>query len=260
MPARCPVACLAHRLLLAWLLLCAGMAAAQSTRPLVQLVLRSPGALTDDTYVYFEAGATAGFDPTFDAVKLTNPSGLNLATVMGGQQYAINGLPPLNGTGLSVPLFIGVPAFGTYRLEVVQLLNLGTVPVWLRDAATNTRLRLATGTSYSLNFTSTYTAVNQLFLEFDAVQAPTATAPAPTVAWSAYPNPSSGHFTLHVPQLAGAEATLRLTDALGRVVRSQGLQLSAAGNAISTVEMAPGLYQLQLVAGGTVLRRPLAVE
>jgi hypothetical protein len=235
-------------------------AQAQGTRPLIRLDLMNSGTLTDQTHVYFQTGATLGFDPSFDATKLSNPSGLNIASVMGTQQFAINGLPPLNGSALSVLLFVGVPAFGTYRIQVGQFENLTTPAVWLRDTQLNTRTRLALGTTYPLTFTTNYTAVNRLYLEFDAVVS--ANTPEAEAAVAVYPNPSHGSFSVELPALKSSTVQLRLFDALGRPVLTRILPLSATGATlpVPTTGLAPGLYTLWIEAGRKVLRRSIALE
>jgi hypothetical protein len=142
---------------------------AQSTRPLIRIDLQSlSSALSDQTHVYFQAGATTGFDSSFDATKLANPSGLNVATIMGGQQYAINGLPPYSpGVPLSVPLFVGVPVYGNYRFQVGQLDNFASARVYLRDLGLNTRTPLSLGTQYQFNMNGTFSTSTRFVLEFE---------------------------------------------------------------------------------------------
>ena len=152
-------ACSPALALLVWLLL-PGYAA-QAQRPQVRLdLLPSSRADADPTYVYFEQGATAGFDTSFDASKLANPSGLNLASLeVGGQQLTINGLPPaLLGAPLTVSLFLGVPQYGTYVLEVAQLDNFAGADVALVDNLLNTSTALALGVTYSFDLTAANTA------------------------------------------------------------------------------------------------------
>ncbi|MDO7874667.1 T9SS type A sorting domain-containing protein [Hymenobacter sp. ASUV-10] len=136
-------------------------------RPLLRLDVLNSGTLTDQTHVYFQQGATTGFDPSFDATKLTNPSGLNLASLAGGQQYAISGLPLLMpGVAYTVPLYLGVPAYGTYRFRVGEFVNLQTTQVYLRDAVLNTRTALALATTYTFSMTGTYVTSTRFSLEF----------------------------------------------------------------------------------------------
>ena len=63
-----------------------------------------------------------------------------------------------------------------------------------------------------------------------------------------YPNPSAGACTLACTASQGQAATLTLTDALGRQVRQQAVQLQAGANqlAVDAASLAPGLYQLSL--------------
>jgi|GEM_PF-6242085 len=53
---------------------------AADTRPQLQLALTGAG-LSDTLYMYAETGATAAIDAAFDAVKLPNTTGLNLAAL-----------------------------------------------------------------------------------------------------------------------------------------------------------------------------------
>lgn len=66
-----------------------------------------------------------------------------------------------------------------------------------------------------------------------------------------YPNPARLSTTVRLPPLPGTTATLVLTDALGRIVRTHTIGLSAAGTRFSLpLEALPaGLYRLQVRAG-----------
>ncbi|GAA4368279.1 hypothetical protein GCM10023185_40890 [Hymenobacter saemangeumensis] len=239
---------------LALLAVAAGLAPqaarAQAPRPIVRLDLQGSGMLTDQTHVYFQAGATTGFDSSFDASKLPNPSGLNIASVMGTQQYSINGLPPLNATPLSVLLFVGVPAYGSYQIRVGQFDNLTSPAVWLRDAQLNTRTRLALGTTITLSFTNTYTAVNRLYLEFDALLPAAAAASAPALQPQLWPNPAQGSFSLRLPTADATRAVL--LDALGRSVRSIDLprRRGALTLPVDVRGLPPGYYRVRVLGPG----------
>ena len=74
-------------------------------RPLVQLELRTSTGQVYGLAVYAEAGATPGFDTQYDASKLANSTGLNLASLVGTTPLAIQGLPTLAGaTEVVLPL------------------------------------------------------------------------------------------------------------------------------------------------------------
>lgn len=88
-------------------------------------------------------------------------------------------------------------------------------------------------------------------------------AAQPFIQLSMFPNPARTSTTVYIPAVAGAtKAALTLIDELGRMVRSQRLNLPAAGTTteIPLTGLAPGLYQLRVQAGGQQVSRTLAVE
>ncbi len=134
-------------------------ATAHAQRPLVQLDLQQSNGIADATYIYFEAGATEAYDSNFDAQKLTNPSGLNLASfAQTGEKLAIYGLPTsLLTASYTVNLFVGVPLYNTYTLQVSQLTNFYSTDIFLTDALLNTSTLLTPGTSYPFDMTAANT-------------------------------------------------------------------------------------------------------
>ncbi|RZK31116.1 MAG: hypothetical protein EOO63_04970, partial [Hymenobacter sp.] len=106
-------------------------------RPVVQLELRSRVGATDTFSAYAETGATPTADAQYDAVKLPNPTGLNLASLASnGAHLAIDGRSAFTDTTV-LPLVVGVPAAGTYTLMAAALDNLPTgLPVYMRDTQT----------------------------------------------------------------------------------------------------------------------------
>ena len=124
------------------------------SRPQLHLVLSgTEGA--DTRYVYFEAGASAGIIPAYDAVKRRNPGNLNLATLAGDTALAINGLPPLVATTL-VPIQLAVPNAGNYTLQVAKLVNFAPGSALnLFDAQLSKSTPLTQGTTTSFTITDT---------------------------------------------------------------------------------------------------------
>ncbi len=151
--------------LLLWLLAPSIVAQAQTPdpRPVLRLDLLAPApsVLVDQAYIYFEAGATGGFDSQFDAAKLSNPSGLNVSsfTSVGPlQQLVINGLAPYTaGVPLEVNLFVGVPAFGRYQFRLGSVINFGDARLVLRDNLLAVRTPLALNTTYFFDMTNANT-------------------------------------------------------------------------------------------------------
>ncbi|MBF9238563.1 carboxylesterase family protein [Hymenobacter sp. BT683] len=234
-------------------------------RPRLRLTVAdaTKAAATDETYLYVEAGATTGTDLRFDAAKMPNPSGLNLATVAAGQQLAINGLPALAAATV-VPLALTVPRVGTYVLAAEQLVNFAPgSTIFLNDAVTGTRTPLAAGTQYRFSQTS-LTAAGRFTLELTS--SPLAAAGSALAAQlQVYPNPASGSFTVLLPRPVGSQgqASARLTNALGQTVRAQQLAAAAGQPLQAEVDvrgLAPGVYQLHLTVGSIPLVRRVVVQ
>ncbi len=235
-------------------------------RPQLRLELLGNG-LADRAHLYFQTGATAGVDAEFDAVKLPNPTGLNLASLAGAEDLAINGLPTLGAAAVLVPLRVGVPQAGSYSLNAGDLANLTGTTVTLVDALTGTRTVLTTGTTYAFSLSGT-TATGRFTLEFrsSGVLA-TSAAQALGAQVQLFPNPTADRFHVQLPVLSGKAAqqavSLRLTNALGQTVMTRNLP-ATAGRAIETdVDVhgfAAGIYNLHLSLGDVQVVRRVVVQ
>jgi hypothetical protein len=230
-----------------------------TSKPLVQLTLRNAAnTLADDAYVYFEQGATTDFDARYDAEKLPNTTGLNLATSTRSQSLAINGQPLLNNATV-IPLTVGAPVAGSYVLAATQLTNLmpGT-SVLLRDALTGTRTVLKAGTSYRFTLAG-FTAPGRFTLEFHAAGALANTAAQQLAAQvQVYPNPASGSFQLALPLTAAKGGVATLTNALGQTVLTRAI--NAAETTFDVRSLAVGVYNLHLSVNGTTVVRRVVVQ
>ncbi|WP_201987590.1 alpha/beta hydrolase fold domain-containing protein [Hymenobacter rubidus] len=239
---------------------------AADPRPRLRLTLADAAgaAPADEAYLYLEAGATAGPDLRYDAAKLPNPSGLNLASVAAGQQLAINGLPLLTAATV-VPLALTAPTAGAYVLTAEQLTNFapGTT-LYLTDAATSRRTLLAAGTRYAFTLASTG-ASGRFALEITPA-AVTATTAAQTLGaqLQVYPNPASEHLQVELPAaFASAIVPVTLTNALGQVARRQQLVAPAGQPLRASLDLrglTPGVYQLHITVSGTALVRRVVVQ
>jgi len=232
-------------------------------RPLVQLTLQNAaGALADEATVYFENGATAGFEPAFDAEKLANPSGLNLSTMQAGQKLSIDGQPELGASQRVVPLALGVPVAGVYTFRASQLLNLSAVPVYLRDLQTGALIDLAAQPSYQFTVANAAALNTTRFALVFSPQKPLATAPAALAQQVAlYPNPAKIQATIELPaSLSRQPVTAALVDALGHVVRQQALPAGVATHTLPLTNVAPGVYSLRLNTQQGTITKKLVVD
>ena len=172
---------------------------AVDTRPLVQLDLHSASGAADTFYAYAQPGATAAFDAAFDARKLPNSTGLNLASVAStGEALSIDGRPAFAPT-TTLALTVGVPAAGTYTLVAADLANLPT----------GRTVNLRTQPSYAFAVTAAQAATlltGRFTLAFGARTALAAAAALTAAEVALYPNPAHGTFTVQVPAVAGATA------------------------------------------------------
>jgi hypothetical protein len=238
-------------------------------RPLVQLELRAAAspAAADEFYAYAEAGATPAFDAAFDAEKLPNPTGFNLASVApSGPGLAVDARPAFTAATV-LPLSLGVPAPGSYALSTAALANLpASLDAYLADDLTGQLTRLAAGTSYTFSVSAAQAAapiVGRFRLLFRPATALATTASLSAADVAVFPNPARARFTVVVPGL-GQASTMQaeLLNALGQVVRRQQAALPASGTQLSfdTAELATGVYILRLQAGTTNLAKRVVIE
>jgi hypothetical protein len=232
-------------------------------RPLVQLALQGVGRpLVDEATVYFENGATIGFDAAYDAEKLPNPTGLNLSTSIIGHQLSIDGQPLLGQTQRIVPLAVGVPQAGAYTFTASQLLNLSTTTVYLRDLQLGTLTDLALQPTYQFTVANA-TAVNTTRFElvFSARSALAVGSAALAQHVALYPNPAKNQVTIELPlSLSRQPVTAALVDALGRVVHQQVLPAGLPAHALALPNVAPGVYSLRLTTEAGIVVKKLIVE
>ncbi|MDQ2794287.1 MAG: T9SS type A sorting domain-containing protein [Bacteroidota bacterium] len=231
------------------------------TRPLVQLDLQGAGK-ADPLYVYFKNGATTGIDREFDAVKLSNSTGLNVSVETGTERLAVNGLPALGTATVTVPLAVGVPAAGLFSYNAAQRLNLGTTPVYLRDKQTGAVVDLRTQPFYRFVVSNATALITGRFELVCSPQGALATAPAALAAQvGVYPNPATTTAFVELPAALGLAVAAELVDALGRTVRAQQLPAQgAAAHRLDLANLATGVYTLHLNTSASVVGKKLVVQ
>jgi hypothetical protein len=218
-------------------------------RPQLTLALSGQG-LSDVLTVYAEAGATDAADAEFDALKLPNTTGLNLAAVASnGQELAIDGRPAL-GPATLIPLAVQVPRAGTYTFTADQVANL-PAGLTLVDQLTGTRTPLTTGRTYAAQLSAT-PAPGRFWLETGSRVTANAAAQAQQQV-QLYPNPSSGQLTLLRPAHWGSTA-VEVLNGVGQVVLRR--VLPATETQLNVQTLPAGVYQLRLTTPqGAVTKR-----
>jgi len=234
--------------------------ATADTRPQLLLGLRN-AAVATQAAVYFDPGATPGFDRAFDAYNLPAPNGLTLATEAGTEELAINGLPALTGTDVLLPLRLAAATPGAYTLSVDQLRNLPAgYHAYLCDALTGSYTDLAATPSISLSLAANTPAGGRYALLFTTQARVLTTAPVALAQLaSVFPSPAHGTATVLLPAaLRGSQATaVTVLDNVGRVVLTRTMPASAAETLqLPLAGLAPGVYTVQArTAVGLVAKR-----
>jgi hypothetical protein len=234
-------------------------------RPQVTLSLKGNSLqAADETSVYFEQGATAGFDTHFDAYKLPSSSGMSVSSYAASEELSINGLTPLNvAVATIVPLNVHVPATGTYTLNASNLANFASATtVLLLDAETGARINLTQQSLYS--FTAAATALPGRFsLSFGPATPLAVNNAALAQQVQLFPNPAHDSFTLVVPTgLDRTTVTATLYNQLGQVVLQRKLAMTAAGATaqFNVSGVALGVYTLQLAGSDAKVSKRLVIQ
>jgi hypothetical protein len=236
---------------------------AATPRPLVQLELGMANDLTDTFYAYAQAGATPAFDAAYDAPKLPNPMGLNLASLVGSEHLAIDGRAAFTAA-TTIPLTLSVPAAGTYSLRAAAAPTLPAgLVTYLYDRQLGQTVLLTEGTRYSFSVTASQAVTpieGRFTLRFSPVAA---TASLSAAEVNVYPNPAHGRFTVQVPAVAAAiSVQAELLNTLGQTVSRQTADQSPTGTTfnVETTGLATGVYVLRLQAGSTTLTKRVVVQ
>jgi Secretion system C-terminal sorting domain len=243
---------------------------ASDLRPQVKLSLVQSGQATlmgDETYVYFQSGATTAREDFFDAYKIRStgvtPSVFSYAD---GEEVAINGLPSLTTAETVVPLGVIVNVSGSYKLNAADMLNIptGTVVV-LRDAVTGTEQDLSLNPTYSFTMDRNFRG-QRFSLVFNPAGRVSGLSTLAAGQLSVFPNPVANNAELQVRMTAlnanVKVVTARLVDAMGRVVATEALTVTGGNvdGAVNTGSLSKGVYTLQLTAGQQTATRRVVIQ
>ncbi|KAA9331247.1 fibronectin type III domain-containing protein [Adhaeribacter soli] len=232
------------------------------TRPQAVLSLGTTGGQRDNLYIYFENGATAGFDSRYDAAKIPNPGNIpTFFSLAGTEMLAINGLPGLNAA-TSVPLGAWVSQAGTYTLQAEQFLNFpANQQVYLEDRLTGTRTNLRQQNTYTFTTTQTDLA-GRFYLHFGGSGVSGLASAKDGMNLVVYPNPNRGQFTLSMALPDTKPVDAMLFNAVGQQVWQKKINPGATHlleNIIINI-LPRGMYTLQVKTSAGIIQQKVIIE
>jgi hypothetical protein len=128
-----------------------------SNTPMFRLKMNGLVNSLDETVIYYQAGATADFDPDFDSYKLFGPNPApHIYQVYNSNLMAINGIEPVSQT-FSMSIKATTNVTGNFTITATDFGDLpaGTC-VYLKDLQTGTMVDILIG-SYAFNLSNTTT-------------------------------------------------------------------------------------------------------
>lgn len=128
-----------------------------SNTPMLRLKMSGLVNSLDETVIYYQEGATADFDPDFDAYKLFGPNPApHIYQVYNSNLMAINGIEPVSQT-FSMSIKATTPVTGNFTITASDFgdLPVGTC-VNLKDLQTGTTVDILVG-NYAFNLSNTTT-------------------------------------------------------------------------------------------------------
>lgn len=128
-----------------------------SNTPMLRLKMSGLVNSLDETVIYYQEGATADFDPDFDAYKLFGPNPApHIYQVCNSNVMAINGIEPVSET-FSISIKATTPVSGNFTITASDFGDLpaGTC-VNLKDLQTGTTVDILVG-NYAFNLSNTTT-------------------------------------------------------------------------------------------------------
>ena len=200
--------------------------------------------LSSEALIYFEDGATADFDPQYDANCLQGRPDVSLLyTISGDQQrLAFDARTSLNLIQQqSIPLGIYDADAGNYTLNFNQLVNVDAI-VQLEDLKTGVTQPIQQGDLYS--FVTQDGDLQERFILHFSYQNISGTKEPVEISSGVMPNPAYDFIVLKGDISSGASWTIG--DLSGRIIRTGNYPAAGAGQKIDIRDLEAGAYYLYI--------------
>ncbi|MBC7861352.1 MAG: PKD domain-containing protein [Bacteroidia bacterium] len=143
--------------------------------PMIRLGMSGPNNSQDETVLYYQQGATAGFDSNYDAYKLFGPNpSAHISQTYAGTLMQINGIEPVADTVFSISILTTTNTTGNYTISATDFYFVPTATcIKLHDLFTGTITDIKT-VSYTFNLADT-TSVPRFLLNISLATLPVTT-------------------------------------------------------------------------------------
>jgi len=217
------------------------------------------GTYTDTTMTYFYDGATDGFDPLYDANRLSDQiSRPMIFSIVNNQKLRYNALPYLNSGQIKQDtLGIRTAVAGTHTLTFNGISTLG-VNVVLQDLKLNTTQPVTDSSIYKFTTVtgdnqnrfvlrmSSNTSSNSVSAITTGTVATAISSPSNNNSVQLFPNPTSGTTSLSLNTNDDYTKVL-VVDFLGRTVQTYELNKTDTVKILNTDELSNGVYFIKLL-------------
>jgi len=208
---------------------------------------------SDETVVYFRNDATEGFDPEFDAYKLTGGvDAPQLGSItQDGIKLSINALPCVE-CGRTIPLYFSLNQVSPVTFLATSLESFtGDQPIFLEDLQENKLINLKQNPLYSFTYQPSGTDRFQLiFLSYTPVAD---YSPEKIIAFF-----NNGKINIEMPSMQGQKVAINTFDIAGRLMKSTTTILDGVVQVDAPV--VPGIYIIKIHAGNKLFTRKIVVD
>jgi parallel beta-helix repeat protein len=223
--------------------------------PKIKLELNGTST-SDETVVWFNDEATAGYNEKYDGDKLFSGADFGqLYSTLGGRNYVFNGIS-LPSDSAIVPLGIKIAQAGSYSLLKKVLEKLDNYDVWLIDK-TNGNYIVDLKKSDKYTFSSNAgTFADRFILKFAAL-----TTSAEVTTSTEVPKVNNSHFNIYNTEgfinilppddfISGSDGILRIYDLTGRIVK-QANRIGLNGGTLFQLPFneKQGIYIVEITSG-----------
>jgi len=200
--------------------------------PHIYFSISSLNGTSDECVLAFIDEATSQYEWTYDALKMEsfNPMAIEMALVTSDANLLTVDARPYIAAGFSVPLFLDIPAAGTYLFLIGDVVNLNLAScLYVEDLATGNIIPAVSGQTLSIVSNTAYSG-NRLLLHASPILSITAS----NITCG---NSDNGVIDIIVP---GLGVSYNLT--------APNSQTIASGNQSQTIiNLSEGHYQMQLI-------------